>query len=201
MRGTLTFRTDIQAALFEHEIKGQLSDGNWENAKPNNHWKPWCDCKVLVDRVGRVGRTFNVRKDNYALTSRELLSVIGGRMIGYARLALAYGYEAVAEFECLVDCDGWVGVPTNENHAGNTYWSDKRAAITASLAKRGLTLLDVRGVVTSPSSYTMDNLLRDLREMKKVMRTYIPAVAFQERVEAAPAPSLRSELRAAGMVI
>jgi len=39
----LYVKNENQVALFENEIKGQISDGMWENASPANHWKVWCN--------------------------------------------------------------------------------------------------------------------------------------------------------------
>ncbi len=82
---TFTLRTETQRALFVKELKGQMSDGYWENSRPYDHWKPWCSAKV---RVGRhVGRNFRIRKDNYAFDSRQLLDCVGDRMLKIARRA------------------------------------------------------------------------------------------------------------------
>lgn len=82
---TFTLRTTVQCALFQQELKGQLSDGYWENSRPFDHWKPWCSATVRVGR--RVGRNFHVAKDNYAFDNRDLLDWVGDRMLTIARKA------------------------------------------------------------------------------------------------------------------
>lgn len=77
----LAVRNERQKVLFEREIQGQLSDGQWENARPYNHWMEWCrDLKVIVD-PDNVGRNFDADKDNYNLIDGGFLRAIGERMI------------------------------------------------------------------------------------------------------------------------
>ena len=78
--GTLAVRNEAQKVLFEDELSGQISDGQWENATPHHHWIPWSFAKVIVD-PDNVGRTFDPVKDNYRLDDPGLLDVVGGRMI------------------------------------------------------------------------------------------------------------------------
>lgn len=76
----LAFRNEAQAALFKNEISGQLSDGFWENSSPRDHYKSWNVAEVTVD-PNNVGRAFHVRKDNYNLANKDLLDIVGDRMI------------------------------------------------------------------------------------------------------------------------
>lgn len=77
--GILTVRNEAQKILFDQELSGQISDGMWENARPNDHWQPWCNAEVVVGT--NVGRNFYARKDNYNINSSELLSIVGDRML------------------------------------------------------------------------------------------------------------------------
>lgn len=82
-----------QKVLFLAELQGQLSDGHWENARPLDHYKPWCalgwDDVIVTRDADHLGRTFWAQKDNYALGSRDLLEIVGDRMLAKVRLALA----------------------------------------------------------------------------------------------------------------
>lgn len=81
----LRVRNVAQQILFVEELSGQISDGMWENAQPFDHWQPWCECDVVVATDGNVGRTFWARKSNYLITGKELLDIVGERMLGYVR--------------------------------------------------------------------------------------------------------------------
>lgn len=165
----LTFRTVSQAVLFSHELRGQISDGHWENLGRRDHWQAWCNCEVAVGSP--VGRDFCARYDGYNFTSRELLEVVEKRMLGQVRVALAYGQENVEVLEHLFDCDGWTGVPTYEDHAGSTFWADRRTEITTTLTRLGVTLEQVKTVVESDAVYNRKAMLADLREMKTTIKT------------------------------
>jgi len=77
--------TVSQRALWQHEICGQLSDGMWENSKPYDHWKFWCDLEV-VSGPPLVVSNARCRKTGYNLTS--LLEYVGDRMVKLGRLAI-----------------------------------------------------------------------------------------------------------------
>jgi hypothetical protein len=81
---TLYVANEIQKALFENELKGQLSDGMWENTNPHDHWQPWCRCQVVV-RPTAVGRDFYAKKDNYNFSSKLLVECVGDRMLEIAQ--------------------------------------------------------------------------------------------------------------------
>lgn len=84
MRDTITFESITQAAIFELEMKGQISDGKWENDAGSNY-KTWCDAEVKVG--DELGRTFYVSK-NLGFGSKELFDWVGDRMCHYGRMAL-----------------------------------------------------------------------------------------------------------------
>ena len=83
---TINFRNNIQAALFNVELSGQISDGMWENTRPHRHFEPWCRAEVNVN-PDNVGVNFYAPKNNYNFSSKELLSIVGDRMIWAANLA------------------------------------------------------------------------------------------------------------------
>ena len=92
--GTVYFASVTQAALFEHELKGQLSDGMWENAAPHDHWKFWCDLEVRVAPPGERPRvvtpcSWRCKKKGYNFAS--LYEVIGDRLLAIGRMARALG--------------------------------------------------------------------------------------------------------------
>lgn len=159
--GILFVANLAQKVLFDCEISGQLSDGHWENSKPHDHWMPWCDAKVEIAADKRaVGRTFWPRRDKYALTSPDLLSVVQGRMIGVVRLALALGYEVAEKMRFRVECDGTMEYPTT---AGK-YWDDERREIDA------IGLEKLQAALAAPT-YSVADLKSDLRDLMKIMRT------------------------------
>ena len=176
---TITFRTAAQAALFEVELKGQLSDGHWENDR-RSCWQTWCSAEV---RVGtEVGRDFYVNRVNFKLDDPELLGVVGERMRLFAVLARAgYSIGQIRELEgawnTIGDCS-WRGMPTCEDMGASSYWAKVRAC----LAEYDLELVR-RQAENGLAVYGMKELRADLREMKKAMRTMVTRpVTAQEAV-------------------
>src|SRR6266487_2282190 len=98
----LYVRTLAQKILWDEELAGQISDGMWENTKPHNHWEPWCDATAVV-APGNVGRTFYADKDNYQLNSKDLLSIVGDRMLGAVRARLGLDYSRADMMKDLAD--------------------------------------------------------------------------------------------------
>jgi len=76
---TVRVRTQAQKWLLEDELKGQISDGKWENSG-GEAWQDWSTAKVVVD-AENPGRNFNTSKDNYQLNAKDLLDVVGDRMV------------------------------------------------------------------------------------------------------------------------
>lgn len=160
MRRTLCVRNEVQAALWTNELSGQISDGHWENARPFDHWKSWSDAEVLVYPKD-VGRNFAARRDSYAFDHPDLLGVVGGRMLAYGRLARAFGWRQVELLDGLLDLQGsFRGLPEYEGE----YWDGLR---------RELGFVDVekvRAVVEDVNLYTWEELLSDLRDLKRIVK-------------------------------
>lgn len=93
MKNTLNFRNAIQVALWDEELRGQISDGYWENALPYEHYIPWCRCETAVDPLN-LGRNFWANKDNYDLNSPSLLSndIVRDRMLAICRAVAGEGF-------------------------------------------------------------------------------------------------------------
>lgn len=76
---TIRVNNQAQKWLLEDELKGQISDGKWENTS-GNPWEDWTSATVIVD-PRNVGRNFRTSKDNYQLNAQDLLDVVGDRMV------------------------------------------------------------------------------------------------------------------------
>lgn len=188
MSNTLFLRNVAQVALFQNEIRGQLFAAHWENARPYDHWKPWCHADVVVQEASRlpvIGRNFWVPRDSYELTSHELLDVVGHRMEGYARLGIVFGAENVPLFQHLLDIDGdFRGIPDYVREAyeqyekgssagkQNDYYHDLYLKLSA------LDQDHIRFVAGREEIYGRKELLRDLRDIKDAMRTYVSQPDF-----------------------
>ena len=77
----IVLATIAQAVLMELELKGQVSDGYWENSSPRDHYKPVCDAAVIVD-PDNMGINFYPRR-KYNFASPTLIEYVGERMRQY----------------------------------------------------------------------------------------------------------------------
>ena len=88
-----------QKVLMDHELSGQISDVNWENATPHQHWVSWCKAEVLVEPANRGINFYTMRK--YDFLSEELLKVVRTRMILYVRLSARFPHDRLNILEIL----------------------------------------------------------------------------------------------------
>jgi hypothetical protein len=163
----LNVRNARQAALFELELKGQISDGHWENSRGTD-WQTWCKV-VPVVRPEAVGRDFYVRKDNFNLVSKELLEVVGKRMCVYARLAdEGFSIDQIRAMEDLMDLDGnFRGVPDGTDK----YWDNVRSQILFLLESVPNAVAIVKHACSDDSGYGMKELREDLKDLKTIFKT------------------------------
>lgn len=83
MTDQIIFATRQQQLLWDQELSGQVSDGYWENAMPQNHWERPCRATTFVD-PSNVGLTFRPVK-GYRFNNDELVKWVGYRMLDYVR--------------------------------------------------------------------------------------------------------------------
>lgn len=176
MGHTINFRTFSQVILFECEIKGQLSDGHWENARPNGHWITPCSATARVaPSPETIGASFYAeRKYNFA--ARELLEVVDERMIGFVKVYTAFpdlpfsehwtfDFEDDNAVDTVKRTREWLAKPATEYY-------HKRATKLLKLLNT-----DIDGLLTKMEQinnvqYTHADLRKDLKEMSKTVQTY-----------------------------
>jgi hypothetical protein len=81
----IKFATKTQALLFELELKGQISDGYWENSKPYDHYRVICEAEVVVD-PDQIGLNFYTSR-SYNFANATLVECVGDRMQLYVLLS------------------------------------------------------------------------------------------------------------------
>jgi hypothetical protein len=165
----LYVNNERQVALFHLELQGQISDGHWENSGPNDHWQPWCNADAVV-RPGRTGRDFYAPKDTYMLHAKSLLEVVGERMMIAVRLTVRFGVDNASVLSGLFELmDNNFGMPTYDG----AYYDGVRARIVSCMNELGTTLDEVRAIGEDSSSYGMEDLKNDLRDLRKIFKRAI----------------------------
>lgn len=161
MAAQINFRNVVQAALYKCEITGQISDGMWENTRPYDHWKIWCNANVNVNPK-QVGRNFYTVKDNYNLSSNQLLGVIGTRMLNIANMA-----ENGLPLEVIDSFNDYNPNNRYQDHGNSTFWADKRKEFQEYFG-------DTEGYKKAiTGSYDLKKLKTELNDMKQIFKTKI----------------------------
>lgn len=189
----LVFRNYVQQVLFEVELMGQISDGKWENVKPENHWRYWLHTNIDYDETGEnIGRNFYAPKDNYNFNATDLLDVVGDRMIRAANLAfMGYSIDVIdqlydvnfsmplmCEIRTIVEFDG------NESQSQLIEKAKQQAIEKAEhsvkndlFINRYFTMLKHFGSLenfnheANSGPYDMTFLRRELKDMKSIVKT------------------------------
>ena len=151
----LNFRNEVQRTLFMVELRGQISDGAWENSRPYEHWRYWTGIEVGVD-PSNLGRNFYVVKDNYNFTDSGMLAVIGERMCYFAALAKK-GYDAGVIYK-LGDYDNYYA----KGHT-DEYWRKKDALMKEVFG-------NYENLCREREGYSEKELRKELRDMKEIIR-------------------------------
>jgi hypothetical protein len=160
---TITFANSRQAAIFEHEIKGQISDGAWENSA-NTDWETWCDAKVQVGY--KIGRNFKPRRVRFDLVN-ELIEHVGDRMRRYAVIASKYGIEIAGQlgnYAVIDEATGKWRLPTYQGE----YYDGVRNMICRHDPEEFKAYMDAADLL-----YGEPELIADLKAIEKAMRTQL----------------------------
>ena len=91
MQKEIRFSSRNQVVLYECEIKGQLSDGFWENTEPLDHWENMCEATVreatAKENLGCVGFR---PKIEYDFSDSDLIDSVGDRMIKWVKIVSCF---------------------------------------------------------------------------------------------------------------
>lgn len=170
--GTIYLLTQSQAALFEHELTGQISDGMWENSGPRDHWKFWSGLQVVVDPTGeprvKTPHPWMCKKDSYAFN--RLYAVVGDRMLALGRMARAASFDPTAAnvpFYILGDAATYMPPTLDEWRdckAGRLLWKyDFVAGYMESVT-------DSLAAAFYATSYDMRDLRADVKVIQRAMK-------------------------------
>ena len=167
---TVGFRNKNQVVLFEKELKGQISDGHWENSRPFGHWEIPCSAVAYVAaNDSEIGRNFDSRHYNFADT--ELREIVGNRMINLVKLSIAFPNIPIEEIFDIdsnpkEEIESWQKYGSN-----NEYWVNKlNKTMALCLARTPEDLIEILTNALNSVSYGEKELKKDLNEMVKCWR-------------------------------
>lgn len=160
-----------QKLMFLVEFEGQISDGMWENSGPRDHYQDWAlrwENIDVAEEKGCIGRNFWVRKDNYSLASKELLDVIGERLLFNIRL---YHANKNAYMMYVINFGSLqVGSLADFEYTKTStdkYFVEK----LENIYRMGFKDEDFE-TAQNDTTYTFVNLVNDIRVLRKAMKTY-----------------------------
>jgi len=168
-RGVIAFRNADQRVLWDCELTGQISDGQWENSLPQDHWEAWCAAATIVDpsNVGYEG--FYPRRDSYGFTRKTFLGVLAdftpdphgfylaGRAMEYVRVSRLIGAEDTDLVEAVRDGIGYASLSSITN--------DK---VLRTIVRFGLDPL--RAAADDVAAYAITDLMADLRDIQSIIK-------------------------------
>lgn len=157
----ITFKTPAQAAIFLHEIQGQISDGYWSQ-DPRSQWRYWSNADVFVgENTGCQGAP---GKRAFAL--EKLMPLLTERMVHYAKLAIAFpemGFNGCSMVEDACRFDVLLEWAKSEA-PDRSYYKDQVQAIED--AGGAQAVMDRLAAV----DYTAVDLAADLKAIKATMK-------------------------------
>jgi hypothetical protein len=165
--GTIKLASAVQKALFVTELSGQISDGFWENASPHDHWEIMCRATVEVD-AENTGIDFYPRR-RYNFANKELLEVVGDRMIWYAKTSIAFPSVNTHEFDFSDGASVYRGYSAQSlaNSNPSSYWADKIKVIEVAF---GMSMEEAEKIINAVE-YSRKDLIKDLKAIGKIVNS------------------------------
>lgn len=161
----ILFVRNIEQAALWLELDGQISDGMWENARPYDHWKVWCNATVRVAKGAQsAGRSFYAVKDTYNFTNKELLDVVALRMLSIVRIARSFGIEVASILE-----------HAPETETGNIRWDQPwMTKYIERIQALGVEPEMVNAAIAG-DTYDRKDMMKDLRDLKVIIKQRVEA--------------------------
>ena len=166
----VNFSNVAQVVLWECELTGQISDGNWENARPHRHWEKICYAVGKVAKPGENLGCYNFSKmRRYNFADKDLLDVVGTRMRWYVVLAKLFPnklQELIDNHHSSLEFED--GVQYIIDHQGDEYYKRKALLIQNFFEEKNL-LKCWEMVHSKLDEYTSTQLRKDLKEMSHIV--------------------------------
>jgi len=160
----INFRNRNQVILYVCELAGQISDGHWENAKPHDHWKNMSKATAKVGKpLGCVG--FRPMR-SYNFASRDLIEVVGDRMIEYVQIANTFPNLAPDQVR---ECEDVKSALEYAQRDGSDYWKRRLAMMMKFLGAKDEAELLKKVEKIESYNYSKSNLMKDLKDMSQIV--------------------------------
>lgn len=196
MEKKLTVRNLAQRIAFLGELEGQISDGNWENARPDDHWIVWMLKANEVVIGDSVGRNFGAKRTRYNFADEDLLNVVGERMVFLIKGAMLYPDIVIPMVEDGEHWDWPESVADYTSDQSRYENSEYHKELSGRRKAAGITL-DVLEQVEESNVYTMTDLRRDMRDLTSIVTSWSEG-PIQPAFDGPKYPEISIELDLAG---
>jgi hypothetical protein len=173
-------------AIWDHELCGQISDGAWENSTPYNHYKFWCDLETKVSPEGKWAFEAKEYKRPAKRSGYNFVKALVTEYDLSARMR-AYVIATRKQFPLsdIGQADNLLSSWINPGAADPAYVRKLLASYAGEYWNKLLTELEAAGLEklcaemeVGLKEYTKEDLVKDLKEIKKgmklVLNTYFP---------------------------
>jgi hypothetical protein len=163
-------------ALFDHEIRGQLSDGAWENSTPHNHWLFWCHLNTEVgsDWAFKFNRDVYTHEYRHPVkkSAYNLLTLVDEEVVDLSYRMRAYYVDGLLGINLGTDAEYLISGSLDKARdyakgPHGEYWQKLINKIEAVSEKKR------EQFKVAYEGYTRDDLIKDLRLIKKQMKAVI----------------------------
>lgn len=162
MANQIFLKNKEQVILFEAELKGQISDGFWENSSPHDHWEIPCSAEVLV---GEPHLTFWPSR-GYKFHNKDLFEIVGDRMIEYVKIYKAFPQLDFDRHHAYAHLAS-EGLRARAEQAGHdSYWDKVLYNIEEAT---GMSFENAQALVNA-QEYSVKQCRSDLRQISQVFK-------------------------------
>ena len=160
---TIFLKNKAQVILFETELKGQISDGFWENSSPSDHWEVPSSAEVVVGYEPHL--TFRPTR-GYKFHNKDLFEVVGERMIFYVKIYTAFPNLDFEAHHTYAHLSSHTLRETVSREGFDSYWGKALQKIEEAT---GMTLEEAQALVEA-QEYTVKQCRSDLRQISQVFK-------------------------------
>ena len=194
-----------QKIILHCEMLGQISDGQWENSKPNNHYEVWSDLswentEVASDSSSPLGMNFHLRRGaGYNFANRELLEIVGDRLLLKINLWKQATGVVRDNIEEVLGEDHW-SIPDELNDARfleNA--SPHYIKNIAELKEKGISLAMLRAA--AKGDYNRTDLVRDCKNLRETIKLQLPSEPVVPVRVAQPSDAMKKTLEQQGSTL
>lgn len=163
MSNTIFLKNKAQVILFEAELKGQLSDGFWENATPSDHWEVPVKAEVVVGYEPHL--TFRPSR-GYKFHNKDLFEMVGDRMVFIVKVYKAFPQLDFGRHHTYAHLDSRDLRAKAQQGGHDSYWDKVLYNIETDT---GMSFENAQARVEA-QEYTVKQCRSDLRQISQVFK-------------------------------